>query len=855
MSIKREQSTPQEILRHPTSSGGSFEDYAGIYPLEDYFGSNSINYAAKGSRKNELYLGGGDGQNAIKLTPQSTSEYPLNQVQQTASGHVIEMDDTPGGQRVLIKHNTGSGVELRNDGSVIATTGPSGSKIEVVHGDHHFIIEGDGHITYKGNLTMKVTGDYNLSVMGDYNVSVAGNKQTNVGGSNRYNVSGSYGNIVTGGYSTTVVGQTTNTHLGGLSTNVKGTSSHNVDGPAGFSSSGEMKVTSEAKINMSTPDANIAATNLSVFGDTGTIGGENIIMYNYNMHTGHSVWSTTVETDTVNANNTVNASKMTATEFVGDLSGTASAALSANVSAGVGSGGHTKTTSGATDATTDTTATALPNGAILSDYLTKSANGVNRIKIDHNNHIKNQIDKSVDTGGLSIRPVTTGLARSKLRDPANKGNSAFIGHSLSTGVICEKYDNPSPEGIGRIVSGAAGTAAGGSTKIGTGTGSAAFVPDKKTKIAIIPEPEYNPYQANVISSSTSLAPGISMAKFLGSTEDPSTLNHLKTNDSRVEVAKYYYLHARIMKTVLDDTDQFKDFTLVVTEGMYRPGPSETITPNSVNDLKSKGRAVVYGLVDKTGSHNLTKLFDLAAYWKDTIAYDKIILSYDTVDCKLNARLIVILPEINSSWEGTYSRTVETELNGHKLSQGELVEILPRPSSAYNNGYNPSGTVGAGYDGSIKGSVEGLDNRLMEVLEDAASQSQLNVTVTSGYRSEGNNPSGRHAGFAADVALYDGSTRLTVTNSYHLGLIQDFLKAFIDSARSKGLVPSVGAANDGVNNNGAPWPLYMGGNTFHVDIARTPGIGAVLSSQAGAYWGGSGDISRHVPPPNWLVSLF
>lgn len=841
MSVRREQQTAEEIIRQSTTSGGAFEDYMGVYPLEQYFGSNSINYASKGSRINELYIGGGDGENPINLTPQASSEYPLNQVQQTASGHVIEMDDTPGGQRVLIKHNTGSGVELRNDGSVVATTGPAGSKIEVIHGHHHFIIEGDGHITYKGNLTMKVVGDYNLSVMGNYNVSVAGNKQTNIAGSNRYHVSGSYGNIVTGGYSNTVVGQTTNTHLGGLSTNVKGTSSHNVDGPTAFSSSGQMKISSEAKINMSTPDANIAASNLSVFGDTGTIGGENIIMYNYNMYTGYNIQSTTV-----------NSSKMIATEFVGDLTGTASAALSSNVAAAPGGGGHSKTTSGAV---TDTTVTALPTAAILSDYLTKSANGVSRIKIDYNNHIKNQIDRSVDTGGLSVRPVSTGLARSKLRDPANRGNSTFVGHSLSTGVICEKYNNPSPEGIGRIVSGAAGTAAGGSTKIGTTTGSAAFVPDKKTSVAIIPEPEYNPYKANNISNTTLLAPGISLSRFLGSSEDPSTINHLKSNDAKVEVAKYYYLHARIMKTIQDDTDQFKDFTLTVTEGMYRPGPSETITPNSINDLKRKGRAVVYSLVDNTGAHNLTKLFDLAVYWKDTIAYDKLILSYDTIDCKLNARLIVVLPEINSSWEGTYSRTVETELNGHKMTQGELVEILPRPSSTYNGGYSPSGTVGAGYDGVIKGSVQGLDNRLMEVLEASASQTQLNVSVTSGFRAEGRNPSGRHAGYAADVALYDGSTRLSVTNSYQLGLIQDFLKAFIDISKSRGFVPSVGAANEGVDNNGTPWPLYMGGNTFHVDIARTPGIGAVISSSAGAYWGGSGDASRHVPPPNWLVSLF
>lgn len=849
--------TSENIGRRSKSDGGAFDDYMGVYPLEDYFGSNSINYSSKGSNRNELYIGAGDEQQKLDLKDQRPSDYPMNQVQQSASGHVMEFDDTPGGERVLIKHNTGSGVELRNDGSVVATTGPGGNKVEVIHGTHHFIIEGDGNITYKGNLNLKVVGDYNLSVLGNYNVSVAGNKQTNIAGSNRYNVTGSYGNIVTGGYSTTVVGQTTNTHLGGLSNNVKGTSSHNVDGPATFSSSGDMKVSSEAKINMSTPDANIAATNLSVFGDTGTIGGENIIMYNYNMYTGHSIEAVDTVTTHSLKSNMIDTTYGTAATWEGNLEGVAKFSASPGTYTG-----PTRVT--ARD--TSITATALPTAAILSDYLTKSANGVNRIKIDYNNHIKNQIDKSVDTGGLSVKEVTTGIARSKLRDPANRSNSKFVGYSLSNGSICEKYDAPTPEGIGRIVSGADGTAAGGSTKLGTNTGTGAFIPNRITDISVIPEPKYNPYQVENITSSTVLAPGISMAKFLGSSEDPSTLNHIKSQEQRIEVAKYYYLHARIMKTVLDDTDQFKNFTLIVSEGMYRPGPQETITPDSINDLKSKGRAVVYSLIDQTGNHNLTALFDLAAYWKDTIAFDRLILSYDTIDCKLNGRIIVVLPEIDDTWTGTYNRKVETEINNTKLSQGELVEVLPQPSSSYNAGYAPSGSVGAGYDGTIKGAVEKLDKRLIEVLEEAAELTGLNVRVTSGFRASGNNPSGRHAGFAADTALYDGDVRLSLSDSYHFGLIKDFTKAFIDISRSKGLVPSVGAGNNELSPaqyasyvpssvmSRSGGPLYMGGNTFHYDIARTPGIGSNLSASAGPYWGGSGETSS-VPAPQWLVNLF
>ena len=38
----------------------------------------------------------------LELPDQKPSVYPFNQVQETESGHVIEIDDTPGGERILI---------------------------------------------------------------------------------------------------------------------------------------------------------------------------------------------------------------------------------------------------------------------------------------------------------------------------------------------------------------------------------------------------------------------------------------------------------------------------------------------------------------------------------------------------------------------------------------------------------------------------------------------------------------------------------------------------------------------------------------------------------------------------------
>jgi len=48
--------------------------------------------------------------------------YPNNKVTQTTSGHVIEIDDTPNGERIHIHHKSGSFVEFHPDGSVVVKT-------------------------------------------------------------------------------------------------------------------------------------------------------------------------------------------------------------------------------------------------------------------------------------------------------------------------------------------------------------------------------------------------------------------------------------------------------------------------------------------------------------------------------------------------------------------------------------------------------------------------------------------------------------------------------------------------------------------------------------------------------------
>jgi hypothetical protein len=122
--------------------------------------------------------------------------------------------------------------------------------------------------------------------------------------------------------------------------------------------------------------------------------------------------------------------------------------------------------------------------------------------------------------------------------------------------------------------------------------------------------------------------------------------------------------------------------LVVVEGLYQPTDAEQAFSGwdtSINKLKSEGRAAVYELHDSSGSIDVAKTFDLAVYLKTVTVFEKLILDYDTydVDGSLNAQIIIVMPELSSSYEvtsGGFNKDVETRYNGSIMSSSDILEI-------------------------------------------------------------------------------------------------------------------------------------------------------------------------------------
>lgn len=193
-----------------------------------------------------------------------------------------------------------------------------------------------------------------------------------------------------------------------------------------------------------------------------------------------------------------------------------------------------------------------------------------------------------------------------------------------------------------------------------------------------PDPLYNPEFQKEINGRTKLGPGISLSKFLGGYGDQWTINHIGNRNDRLEIARHLYMQAQAMRIVSTDTGQFADLRLIVAEGWYRAGPNEELEPTSINYKMTQGRAVVYELIDDEGEINLEKTFDLAVYWKDNLKFEKLILDYDTYepDGSLNVQIILIMPELDETWNTTFTNKVETRFNNYVQGQ-ELIEVKER----------------------------------------------------------------------------------------------------------------------------------------------------------------------------------
>lgn len=97
---------------------------------------------------------------------------PYNNVTQTESGHVFELDDTPGKERVHLAHKNGSFFEIAADGTKV--TKVTGKNYEIYLSDNNVHIKGACNITVDGAVNLmasEVNVEGPLNIKGDVDIT------------------------------------------------------------------------------------------------------------------------------------------------------------------------------------------------------------------------------------------------------------------------------------------------------------------------------------------------------------------------------------------------------------------------------------------------------------------------------------------------------------------------------------------------------------------------------------------------------------------------------------------------------------------------------------------------------------
>ena len=107
--------------------------------------------------------------------------YPLNHVHETQSGHVLELDDTPGYERISVFHKSGTNHEIKANGDQALVV--VGDRYTVVFGTDNIYIKGAVNLTIDGDIKTLVKGNYHLEVEGNMTEYIKGSKQVKIGNS------------------------------------------------------------------------------------------------------------------------------------------------------------------------------------------------------------------------------------------------------------------------------------------------------------------------------------------------------------------------------------------------------------------------------------------------------------------------------------------------------------------------------------------------------------------------------------------------------------------------------------------------------------------------------------------------
>jgi hypothetical protein len=157
-----------------------FVDPTATYPTKEYANGSEVNKLAQGEPTSSLVQAKNNrlmkaaplpGENYFNEPPSAyKAEYPYNKVTETESGHIIEIDDTPGSERIHVYHKAGTYIEIDRDGNTVFRR----------KGSDYQIIDKNGYVSVAGHLNLSVAGSVNLFAGNNANVEIIGDAKLTV---------------------------------------------------------------------------------------------------------------------------------------------------------------------------------------------------------------------------------------------------------------------------------------------------------------------------------------------------------------------------------------------------------------------------------------------------------------------------------------------------------------------------------------------------------------------------------------------------------------------------------------------------------------------------------------------------
>ncbi len=115
----------------------------------------------------------------IDEKPYISSQYPYNHVHESESGHIREIYDSSGAERLFTQQMSGTFEEIHPDGSKVVTM--VGDNYEIIAGASNVSITGNVNLTVAGTVRELIKGDYHLEVEGNYTQKIHKNHRVKVG--------------------------------------------------------------------------------------------------------------------------------------------------------------------------------------------------------------------------------------------------------------------------------------------------------------------------------------------------------------------------------------------------------------------------------------------------------------------------------------------------------------------------------------------------------------------------------------------------------------------------------------------------------------------------------------------------